>query len=220
MKKLITIGLGIYLGLSSVITAFAYEDGDWQFWNTEGIEGNIVEHGKVTLAEEFRFGGNMGELYYHHTDGGLTYKLSDGLHLGLNYRQIYEKKKGEWKEGKRPHINGTIEWKWQGFRLKNRNRFEYRICEGKEDVWRYRSKLTITVPVKWIEAGTQFYLADEIFVSLDKGEFNRNRLYAGFNARLMKYLKGSVFYLWQTSKKYEAWNSSNILGVTLKVIFR
>ena len=92
---------------------------------------------KIKIEEEFRFGDSIGEFYYHHTDGGLSSRLKYWFYIGLNYRQIYEKKNGEWKEENRPHINGTFKWKWQEFKLENRNRFEYRIREEKKDVWRY-----------------------------------------------------------------------------------
>ncbi|MFH1261490.1 MAG: DUF2490 domain-containing protein [Candidatus Micrarchaeota archaeon] len=219
MKKLIAIGLGICFGLFTVVTAFAYEDGDWQFWNTESIEGNFVKNWKVKLEEEFRFGDSMGEFYYHHTDGGLTYRMMDWFYVGLNYRQIYEKKDGEWKEENRPHINGTFNWKWQEFKLENRNRFEYRIREEKKDVWRYRNKLTFAFPVKHTKLGIQPYLADEIFVDFDGGELNRNRFYAGFKTKWIKHLKTDIFYLWQTSKKDDDWIDLNVIGAKLKVEF-
>ncbi len=113
MKKVVSffLVLGICLNLFSVITVFAYEDGDWQFWNIESVEGDLSENWKVKLEEEFRFGNNMEGLYYHHTDGGLTYKLADWFYLCLNYQHIYEKKKTEWKQENIPHINGTIKWK-------------------------------------------------------------------------------------------------------------
>jgi hypothetical protein len=200
-----------------MITAFAY--GDWQFWNTESIEGSLAENWKVKLEEEFRFGDNMGKFYYHHTDGSLTYKLTNWFHLGLNYRQIYEKKNGKWQEETRPHINVTLKWKWQDFKFENRNRFEYRMREGRGDVWRYRNKLTLAFPVKWTELSIQPYLADEIFVDLNVGDLNRNRLYAGFRARLMKYLATDIFYLWQTSEKAGDWIDYNVIGAKLKVKF-
>ena len=216
MKSFLKIALIICLGVL-VATESTAEDGDWQLWNTESAEGNLAEDWKVKLEEEFRFGDNMEELYYHHTDGGLTYKLTDLFSLGLNYRQIFEKKKDEWKEEKRPHINGTIKLERQGFTFKDRNRFEYRIRSGKENAWRYRNKLTITLPAKRTKFEIQPYLADEVFVNLDEGEFSPNRLYAGFGAKLMKHLGADIFYLWQTSKKDKDWIDFNIVGVKLKV---
>ncbi|MBO8152426.1 MAG: DUF2490 domain-containing protein [Candidatus Marinimicrobia bacterium] len=219
MKKLTIIGLGICFSLFIVMTAFAYEDGDWQFWNTESVEGNLVENWKVKLEEEFRFGDNIGEFYYHHTDGSLTYKLTNWFHLSLSYRQIYENKDEEWKEENRPHVNGTFKWKWQDFEFKNRSRFEYRIREGKENAWRYRNKLTLGFPLKWTKLGIQPYLADEIFIDFDEGDLNRNRLYAGFKAKLMKYLAPDIFYLWQTSEKDGDWIDYKVIGAKLKVEF-
>lgn len=219
MKKFIIIGLSVGFVLSKVMTAFAYEDGDWQFWNTESIEGNLSENLKVKLEEEFRSGDNIGEFYYHHTDVGLIHRLTDWFYIGLNYRQIYEKKEGEWKEENRPHINGIFKWKWQDFELENRNGFEYRVREGKKDVWRYRNKLALVFPLKWTRLDIQPYLADEIFVDFDESELNRNRLYAGFKAKMMKYLKTDIFYLWQTSKMDGDWIDYNIIGAKLKVEF-
>jgi len=212
LKAVSIFCLGLFVASESLA-----QHGDWQLWNTESIEGAFTEDWKVKLEEEFRFGDDMEELYYHHTDGGLTYKLTDLFLLGLNYRQIFEKKKGEYKEENRPHVNGTIKWRWQDFTFKDRNRFEYRVRAGKENVWRYRNKLTVTLPVKKIKFGIQPYLADEVFIDLDEGEFSRNRLYAGFGAGLMKHLEANIFYLWQTSKKDENWIDFNVVGVKLEV---
>jgi hypothetical protein len=216
LRNLLRIALIICLGLFIASESLA-EDGDWQLWNTESIEGAFAEDWKVKLEEEFRIGDNMEELYYHHTDGGLNYKLTDLFSVSLNYRQIFEKTKEEWKEENRPHINGTIKWKWQDFALEDRNRFEYRIRAGKENVWRYRNRFAITFPVKRAKFDIKPYLADEVFLDLDEGEFSRNRLYAGIEAKLMKHLGADIFYLWQTSKKDKDWIDFNIVGVKLKV---
>lgn len=219
MKKLIVIGMGIYLSLSMMTSVFAYEDGDWQFWNTESIEGGLAENWKIKLEGEFRFGDSMGELYYHHTDGGLAYKLIDWFSLGVNYRQIYEKKKGEWEEENRPHINGTFKWAWTDFKFTDRSRLEYRAREGKDDFLRYRNKLTVKFPFEWTTFDIQPYLADEIFVDFDQGELNRNRLYIGICSKLAKYFQADVFYLWQSSKSDDSWVDYNVIGAKLKVKF-
>jgi hypothetical protein len=218
-KKFIPIELAICFSLFMVMTAFAYEDGDWQFWNNESIEGNIAENWRVKLEEEFRFGDTMGEFYYHHTDGGLIYRLIDWFYIGLNYRQIYEKKKGEWKRGNRPHMSGIFKWKWQEFKLKNRSMLEYRIREEKKDIWRYRNKLTFAFPVRYTRLDIDPYLADEIFVDFDEGEIDRNSFYVGLKAKLIKYLKVDIFYLWQTSNKDNDWINYNVVGAKLKVKF-
>lgn len=213
------IRLGVFWGLFMAVTAFAYGDGDWQLWITGDMEGKPSEKWKVKVEEEFRYGSNLKEFYYQHTDCGLTRKLTDWFNLGLNYRQIYEKKEGVWQQENRPHINGTFKWKWLDFEFEDRNRFEYRIREGKKSSWRYRNRLALGFPVKLTKLDIQPYLADEIFVDFDEGELNRNRFYVGFKAKLIKYLKADIFYLHQMSKKSGDWTQYNVIGAKLKAEF-
>lgn len=197
----------------------AYDDSDWQYWNTESMEGNISEKWKVKLEEEFRFGDDAREFYYQHSDLGLSYNCCEWFRLGLNYRQVYEKKEGDWKEENRPHINGTLKWGWKDFKFTDRSRLEYRVREDKDDTLRYRNKMTIKFPFKWTKFDIQPYLADEIFIDFDQGELNRNRFYIGVDSKLMKHLKADVFYLWQSSKSGDSWVDYNVVGTKLKIVF-
>ncbi len=216
MRNRLIAGLIIVSGLLTT-GVFANDNGDSQLWNTESIEGALAEDWGVKLEEEFRIGDDMEQLCYHHTDCGLTYKLTDSFLLGFNYRQIFERKNGEFEEENRPHVSATIKWRWEDFSFKDRSKFEYRVRTGKDNAWRYRNKLSATLPVKMTKFDVQPYLADEVFIDLNEGKFSRNRLYAGFGAGLMKHLKLDVFYLWQTSKKKEDWIDFNVIGVKFEV---
>ena len=219
MKGLLyLVSIGLFL-LQLTGDIFAYDDGDWQYWNTESIEGNISDRWKIKLEEEFRFGDSAGEFYYQHSDLGLNYKYSKWFKLGLNYRQIYGKKKGDWEEENRPHINGTVEWTWADFTFTDNNRLEYRVREDKDDYLRYRNKLTVKIPFKWTKFDIQPYVADEVFMDFDEGRFNRNRLYIGAGGKLTKHLKADVFYLWQSSKSGNRWVDYNVIGTKLKIVF-
>jgi len=219
VKRIIIAGLIFCMGLFAVIPAFAFEDGDLQVWNAESVEGRLNDHLKLKLEEELRFGDNAGELYYTHTEGGITVSVTDSLDLGMKYRQIYEKKNGKWKEENRPHFNATVKWVGQGFKFKDRNRIEYRDCEDKQDTFRYRNKLSIDFPVRWTRFNIQPYIADEIFIDFEGEKFNRNRFYAGFKAKLFKHLKTDIFYLWQSSEKSDKWIDYNVIGVKVKAVF-
>jgi hypothetical protein len=213
MKNFIKILIIIWL-LSQ--TVFAHSTNDWQFWNTVSVKGRFNKNREIKLEEEFRFSDNMEIFYYHHTDISLTYKPINWLSLGLAYRQIYEKKEELWKEENRPHFNGSLKWKWNKFKFKNRSRVEYRIRRGKENAVRYRNKLTFDIPGI---IGVKPYLADEIFIDCKKNELSRNRLYFGVKARLIKSLKTNTFYLWQKSKKKERWATAHVIGVKLGFSF-
>jgi len=220
MKKIIIGSMFLFMALCLSSNAFAFKNGDFQFWNVEAVEVKLNKSWKVTAEEEIRFGNDVSELYYTHTDGGLIYKVTDGLAFGLKYRLIYEKDGDKWIQENQPHGNITVNWKWQDFSFKDNSRFELRIKDGKEDKWRYRNKLTVKFPWKWTDFEIQPYIADEIFVDFHGTRLNRNRAYAGIGARIFEYLKLELFYLLQVSKEEPGkWKNYNVLGVNLKAVF-
>lgn len=219
MKKIIVLGIGIFFNICFIRTAFAYDSGDWQFWNTENIKGEISERCNVSMEEEFRFGDSMKELYYQHTDIGIGYELVKWFPLSVNYRHIYEKGLEEWKNEKRPYISGTVKWNWKDLKFEDKNRFEYRIKSNKKDTKRYRNKLSIKFPLKWSKFEVQPYVSDEIFVDIPECTLTRNRIYAGFNSKLMNHIKTDIFYLYQASKKDRNWPGYNVVGAKIKFYF-
>lgn len=200
-------------------TVYAYDDGDFQVWHTEVQEMKINKELKATLEEEFRFGDNANEFYYHHYDLGFVYNLNKNLDLGINYRQVYEKKKGDFKEENRPHINVTLKWDLSGFKFDDRSRFQYRHFDYQTDLWQYRNKFTVKFPWKFTKLEIQPYVADEIFVDLNGVVLSRNRLYSGLGFSLTKDIKAEIYYLLQSSKSAGTWTDANVLGTKLKITF-
>ena len=219
MNRIIIIGLGACLYLALTLSVSAFSDGDLQLWNTDSIEAKITKNLKVKVEEELRFGDNISEIYYTHIDGGFAYNVTEGLALGVNYRQVCEKKKGKWKEENRPHVNGTLKWRWQDIKFSDRSRLELRIPEDKSDKWRYRNKLTVTFPWKWTQFDIQPYVADEIFIDFHGEKLNRNRLYGGIKMKLIEHLKAELFYLWQSSEDDDDWIDWNVIGIKAKLVF-
>ena len=235
MNRFFTIKVLSFITITGAILlvgiCFAYDDGDWQYWNTENIGGKIIDVRndyldsiKAMIEAEFRWGDDVSELYYYHGDLGITLNklFASWFSLGLNYRQVYELKSGEWTEENRPHLNGTIKLKWEGWDISNRCRFEYRDTESYND-WRFRNKLTAKFPWKWTSWQIRPYVADEIFYDFHADELNRNRLYAGIGIGklfLLETIKGDVFFLWQSTKKPN-WGDQDyyIFGTKLKVNF-
>jgi hypothetical protein len=209
----------IFLFFSVIPSAFAFEDSDLQLWTTAGLESKLSDRWELKAEEEFRFGDDASIHYYNHTDAGLEFKVTDGLYLGGNYRQIYEKIEGEWKYECRPHVNATVKFDWAGFEISDRNRWEYRVREDRDDTARYRNKLTVGYPLKWDKFKVTPYLADEIFIDFGKGIFNRNRFYAGFKFNPFKHLKTDLFYLLQSNEKSNKWTGYNVLGLKMTVVF-
>lgn len=200
--------------------SFAFDDGDFQYWNTENLSYNINKNWKIKVEEEFRFGDDASDFYYQHSDAGATYSgIANWLDIGLNYRLVFEEKSDGWSYENRPHLNATLKYTLEGFKLRNRGRLEYRDKESGEDGWRYRNKFAIRYPIKIKDFEISPYIADEIFVDFIAEELNRNRLYAGMDFKILKNLKLDVFYLWQSSKNGGTWIDYNILGTKLKLSF-
>ena len=216
MKKIFIIGISLFLIFN---TSFAFEDGDWQSWPRISIEGKLSAKWKIYLDEEFRMGDNISDLYFHRSDFGVTYKFADCFYLGLNYWHSHKEKNGQWYQEKKPHINLTFKWEMGKFKLNDRNRFENRYQQGKDKVWRYRNRLTLTPPLKFTKYNIQPYLADEIFFDFEESELNRNRIYAGIKIKLLKNLSFDGYYLLESNKKFEEWSAYNVMGSKFKVTF-
>lgn len=225
MRKLFNGRLAIFIALVLFALLYyseclAFDDGDFQYWNTESISWRINKLWQLTLEEEFRFGDDAGNPYYRHSDLGATYSgIADWLDIGINYRQILEERSGDWKYENQPQLNTTVKFKLSDFTCSTRSRFEYRNREDADNFWQYANKLTVNLPLKLTRLEIQPYLADEIFVDFDQEELSRNRLYAGFSLKLLQSLKGELFYLWQRSKKSGKWSDCHVFGSKLKFSF-
>jgi hypothetical protein len=218
-EKLFAGVLLTLLVASGVSFAYAYDDDDFQVWHTEVQEKEINQVSRVALEEEFRFADNASKFYYHHYDLGYSYDMNKHFTLGINYRQVYEKKNGDFKIENRPHLNATLKTEILGFQCDDRSRLEYRHFTYQEDSWRYRNKLTLKFPWKFTAFKIQPYIADEIFLDLNGIDLNRNRFYAGIGFSLTENVKGEVFYLLQSSRNPSSWTDANVLGTKLKLLF-
>lgn len=206
-------------------TCYAFDEGDWQYWNTESIEGNLTESIRTYMEAEFRFGDNVSKFYYQHTQLQLNFKINDWFILSPAFREVFElynksEAEDDWFAEHRSMLNGTVKWEWDDWKLSNRARVSYRVFDiDKDDVWRFRNKLIVKSPWKWTALEINPWLADEIFLEEYKDSIYRNRFYIGVGLKLIKHLKGDIFYLWQTTEKGNDWIDYNVFGTKLKLLF-
>lgn len=215
MKILIVI-----LILSMAANAYAYKDGDFQIWHTEGQEIDLKKGAKLIFEEEFRYGNNASELYYQHYDVGLAYDVNKNLSTSIGYRQIYDGEKGKFRPEYQPNISVTPKFELYGFKIEDRNRFEYKLYYDKrEDIPEYRNRLLVRAPWKFTPLGIQPYVSDEVFVNLNTSWWRRNRFAAGVTLDIIKNIKGDIYYMLQSTKKSGLWTDANILGMKIKAAF-
>lgn len=219
MKKNIFVIFGLVLFLA--VKVYAYNDGDFQVWLTTNEDFKINSKSKITLEEEFRWENDASILHYQHYDAGFVYDVNKNFTLGINYRQVYERRGGDFKAENRPHFNATGKWDILGFRLEDRNRIEYRHFDyEREDFWRYRNKISLKFPWKLTKFEIQPYLADEVFINTIGTAFAENRGYAGLGFSVIKnFVNGEIYYMRKSNNSTGGWIGANVLGVKAKIIF-
>ncbi|UCE98711.1 MAG: DUF2490 domain-containing protein [Planctomycetota bacterium] len=197
------------------------DDEDFQYWSKAGVYFDINKDWRFNFEEEFRLGDDAGELSYHHFEPGFVYRgFADCLDFGFNYRQAYQKdSRGKWSEEHQPNVYFTLRGKFFGLDMSDRSRLEYRDRENNKDVWRYRNKLTLKLPLEFTELKLKPYVADEVFVTVSDDNIDRNRLYGGVSVEFSENIKGDVYYLWQSSRTSGKWTGINVVGTSLKFYF-
>lgn len=198
---------------------FAYDNGDLQLWGTLTMEGKVAKIVKLKLEEELRSGDTMKQFHYCHTDFGIGFAILKWLSAGVNYRQVFELKKGDWISEYRPHLNISFKKKIKILKIEDRSRLEFRFYDHKDTAYRYRNKLALTLSGDWTKADLKPYIANEMFVSFDETAFNRNRVYAGLKIKLVEHLYSDIYYLWQISQKKTLWISYHVIGIKLNIKF-
>jgi len=200
--------------------AYAYDDGDFQVWNTDVEEFKVNKDSKVAFEEEFRWGNNSKEFHYQHYDVGYFHNLEKWLNIGGGYRHVYELKKGKFKLENEPYVTATLLWDLSGFKFEDRNRMEYRHFDYQADSGRYRNKITMKLPWKFTKLEIQPYLSDEIFIGFSTiSELNQNRFSSGLSMNLTKNLKAEIYYILQSTKSSGKWVDANVLGTKIKIAF-
>ncbi len=213
-----------YLIVPGILLSFglarAYDNHDFQVWNTDVEELKINDKSKVALEQEFRWGDNANEFFYQHYDLGYFYNSKKWLMVGGGYRHVIELKSGKWKVENEPYLSATLSGKLAGCSVDSRSRLEYNHFDYQEDAWRYRNKFTVKLPWKFTKFQIQPYMAEEVFVKFAGWSgFNQNRLSGGLTMKIFKNLSGEIYYMLQSSKSAGIWKENNVLGTKFKLAF-
>ena len=217
MKKILCV---MVAAVTIGVNAYAYDNGDFQIWNTDYQNIKVAKNVKLGMEQEFRFGENASEFYYQHYEWGAIFGFDKMLDIAFCYRLVLEKYKHKWREEDQPNVNATLKFDLWKFKLADRNRIEYRHFRFKEDSVRYRNKLEIKLPIDFLKIKVSPYASDEIFVTSDSTGFNENRFSSGMEVDLTKYVKADIYYMFKSNKiKGDKWNNANVLGTKIKIAF-
>jgi hypothetical protein len=108
---------------------YAYDNHDFQIWNTDVEEFKVNKTSKITFEQEFRWGDNASDFYYQHYDVGYSYILNKYFNFGGGYRYIKQKSSDKFRYSSVPYLAAFAFWNPAGFNLTNRIRIEYRYYD-------------------------------------------------------------------------------------------
>ena len=205
---------------SITTTSFAFDDEDFQVWNTVKANWKFSDNWKLSLEEEFYHGNNASRMYYQHSDLGLTYLgFAKWFDVGIFYRQIFQKINYDWKPENRPHVDATLKLKFFDFDFIDRSRYEYRGMPNKKNTWRYRNCFKMKAPWKLTKFEIRPYTAYEIFYDSGTSSLNRKRFFHGFTFKINENLNVDLYYMRQSDDKKDYWNHTNVFGTRLNINF-
>ena len=201
-RRILIALIGVTVCLFVTNNTYAYEASGFQYRSLLNFETPLNKDWKTTFQQEMHFGNDGGHLFYQHYDLGLVYKgLGDWIDVGFNFRKGFkEDSTDDWTQENRTHLNVTLKDKIGDIDISTRSRLEFRNFENKEDLWRYRNKVTFKFPWELTPLKLKPYVADEIFINLDDRGFIANRVYGGVTFNLLKNVKTAIYYVWQSAR--------------------
>lgn len=84
--------------------------------------------------------------------------------------------------------------------LADRNMYFHRFRKNADDLSFYRNRLGIIHQTEIFRRKASIFLHDEVYLSLNNGQFTRNRIILGGDLRLFKWLTPQVMYMYQSDK--------------------
>ncbi|MDR6919841.1 MULTISPECIES: DUF2490 domain-containing protein [Chryseobacterium] len=84
--------------------------------------------------------------------------------------------------------------------ITDRNMYFYRFRKDLADLSFYRNRLGINHRTQLLKKELNIYLYDEVFLNLDNGTINRNRIILGGEIKLLEWLNPQIIYMYQTDR--------------------
>lgn len=216
---MISRSLPIYFTLICFLCAPAYCAAQQTAQVRAGVEIKVELEEKVSLYfdEEYRYGSD-DETNYVHTEIGLSYAALDWLDAGFYLRNIFEEQDDDWQYELRPRVEATAHQTWGHFGISSRNRIEARIM-SQGNAYRYRNKAKFFFPFDVKSWNLSPYVADEIFVIINDGVFEQNRVYAGLDFKFARHAGMDIYYFWEYLRTVPNHRNKHVAGVKLKLSF-
>jgi hypothetical protein len=209
---------------------------DFQHWSDFGTALNLGKDWIFTVDSSFRL-SDSEDLFHKHVDFGFVYtKLAEWFDVGVNYRFIHKKERGEWGEEHRPHLNLIFKGEMFDIKVKNRFRFEYNEDdEALSDFGTFRYKITLNPEfvdsrdvLPFLSEEKKDFLGShnarpfasyELFADTETERISRHRFSTGISLKLNDNLVGNVYFMRENNTSFRDRDNLNVLGLSLRILF-
>jgi hypothetical protein len=199
------------LALLSSRAALARDD--LQLWTEIGVEAPAPSRFRLALRDEVHLSRDAADVGLHGVNLGLGCLWDDRLTATLEFRQEFVRGRDGSLAESRPHASVTWSERWRGFAVSSRNRFEGRLRERRTDVFRYRNRLQVILPLDVAGTGASPFVSEEVFVEGTTETINQNRLASGL-ALALGAVSGMLYYM-LFSTAGSGWTHAHVLGLNL-----
>jgi opacity protein-like surface antigen len=162
---------------------------------------------------------NFGDTFLAYTGASIGYQLIPSFSLRLGYRRAWFRFTDDWQPEDRAMLEGYFADRFNGFRVTNRLRVEFRWFDWRDDDIRLRNEITVEAPWALTPLKLKPYLEEEVFYSTNAGRFEANWLGGGLAWRPMEGVKLKVGYRWNRFRAGDDWANRNVLVTGVNVFF-
>lgn len=199
------------------LVASVDKKGDFQIWNTDGLQLRLSNKSSICADMEFRYGDDSSTLFYKHYHFVLNYSPNRFITIGPGFRFVSHRFEKKWAKEKQPFCDLTLFFaNSPQVIISDRNRVAYRILPkelGGKNRYLYRNRLLFLFPWRMGRMGLNPYFSDEIFWQQAHGFF-QNRVNFGLIIPRNNRAFFDVFYSYRSLKNLQdKWVYHNILGL-------
>ena len=160
------------------------------------------------------------DYFFGYTGLGVGYHFNENWSVRAGYRHAWIRPRDEWLEEDRAYLEGYFAQKWDGFRVTNRSRFEFRYYDfERDDDVRFRNEIVVEAPWEFTPLKLKAYVEEEVFFGFNQEHIEANWLGGGFAWRPIKGVKLKLGYRWVHQRIGDDWINRNVIVTGVNLFF-
>ncbi len=181
------------------------------------VKAGLSEDWFVISRSNLASRNNHEEFFFGYTGAALGYQVNDAWSVRAGYRHAWIQPQDDWLEEDRLFAEVYFADRFDGLRLTNRARVEFRFFDYRDDDIRLRNEITLEAPWSLTRLDLRPYLEEELFYGTNAGRFEANWLGGGLAWRPAKGVKFKVGYRWNRFRVGDDWRNRDVLVVGLNL---